>query len=97
MCVIEVFSKYARVTPLKGKNDETVTKTFQIFFKKLNCKSNKISIKSCFHDNNIDIFSVHDKLKSVVTEKFTRILNNEIMHITIKLQELAKKKQQQYS
>ena len=96
MCVTDVFSKYARVTPLKGKNDETVTKTFQKFFKKLTCKSNKILIKSCFHDNNIDIFSVHDKLKWVVTEKFTRILNNEIMHITIKLQELAKKKQQQH-
>ena len=42
LCVIDVFSKYAWVIPLKDKKGNTITDTFQKILKESNRKPNKI-------------------------------------------------------
>ena len=42
LCVIDIFSKYAWVVPLKDKKDISIVKAFQIILKQSNRKPNKI-------------------------------------------------------
>ena len=42
LCVINIYSKYAWVIPLKDKKGITITNVFQKFLKKSNRKQNKI-------------------------------------------------------
>ena len=42
LCVIDVFSKYARVVLLKDKKGVSIVNAFQSIFKKSNKKANKI-------------------------------------------------------
>ena len=42
LCVIDIFSKYAWVVPLKDKKSITITNTFQKILKESNRKPNKI-------------------------------------------------------
>ena len=42
LCVIEIYSKYAWIIPLKDKKSITITHTFQKILKKSNRKLNKI-------------------------------------------------------
>ena len=44
LCVIDIFSKYAWVVPLKQKKGITITNAFQKMFKKSNRKPNKIRV-----------------------------------------------------
>ena len=41
LCIIDVFTKYAWVKPLKDKNDKTVLNAFMEILKESNCKPNK--------------------------------------------------------
>ena len=41
MCVIDIYSKYARVIPLKDKKGITITNAFQKKLKESNTKPNK--------------------------------------------------------
>ena len=70
--VIDIFSKYARVVPLKDKKGITITNAFQNFFDGYNCKRNKIwvdkgsefynrSVKSWLQDNGIEMDSSHNE------------------------------------
>ena len=88
LCVIDIFSKYVWVISLKGKKGTTITNAFQNI-NEPNCKPNKIwvdkgnklynrSMKSFLQNNNIDIYSTHNKRKPVVAERFIRNLKNEI-------------------
>ena len=43
-----------------------------------NKKIKNILIKSCLHDNDIEMYSVHNKGKFVVAEGFIRTLKNKI-------------------
>ena len=43
-CVIDIFSKYAWVVPLKDKKDVTIVNAFQSILKNSNKKPNKISV-----------------------------------------------------
>ena len=82
LCVIDIFSKYEWVVPLKDiKKAITITKTKR--------KPNKIrvdkrsefynkSMKSWLQDNNIEMYSTHNEGKSVVGERFIRTLKNKI-------------------
>ena len=85
LCVIDIFSKYAWVIPLKDKKDIAITNAFQKMFKESNCKPNKIwvdkdsefynrSLKSWLEKNAIEIYSTHKEGKSVVAERFIRTL-----------------------
>ena len=42
LCVIDIYSKYAWVTPLKDKKGITITNAFQNIFDESKCKPNKI-------------------------------------------------------
>ena len=89
LCVIDIFSKYAWVVPLKDKKGVTITDAFQKILDGCNRKPNKIwvdkgsefynsSFKKWLKDNNIERYSVHNERKSVVAERFIRILKTKI-------------------
>ena len=89
LCVIDIFSKYAWVVPLKDKKGISIVKAFQIILKQSSRKPNKIWVdkgsefynayfKKWFRDNNIVIYSTHNEGKSVVAERFIRTLRSKI-------------------
>ena len=94
LCVIDIFSKYAWVVPLKDKKSISIVNAFQKIFKKSDRKPNKIwfdkgskfynsSFKKLLKDNDIEMYSILNEVKSVVAERFMRTLKNKIYkHIT---------------
>ena len=90
LCVIDIFSKYAWVVPLKDKKGISIVKAFQIISKQSNSrKPNKIWVdkrsefynayfKKWLRDNDVVIYSTHNEGKSVVAERFIRTLKSKI-------------------
>ena len=89
LCVIEIFSKYAWVVPLKDKKGICIVKAFQSILKQSNRKPNKIWVdkgsefynayfKKCLRDNDIVMYSTHNEGKAVVAERFIRTLKSKI-------------------
>ena len=89
LCVIDIYSKYAWVVPLKDKKVITTTNAFQKKIDESGRKPNKIwvdegsefyniSIKEWLQDNGIEIYSTYHEGKSVVAEKFIRTSKNKI-------------------
>ena len=89
LCVIDIFSKYAWVVPLKDEKGISIVKAFQIILKQSNRKPNKIWIdkgsefyngyfKKWLRDKGIVMYSTHNEGKSVVAEKFIRTLKSKI-------------------
>ena len=89
LCVIDIFSKYAWVVPLKDKKGASIVNAFQSVLKKSNRKRNKIwidkgsefynnSFKKRLQDNDIVMYSTQNEGKSVVAERFIRTLKNKI-------------------
>ena len=83
LCVIDIFSKYAWVVPLKDKKGISIVKAFQIILKQSNRKPNKIWVdkgsefynayfKKWLQDNDIVMYSTHNEGKSVFAERFIR-------------------------
>ena len=82
LCVIDIFSKYAWVVPLKDKKGIKITDAFQKILKESKGrKPNKIwvyqgsefyniSFKKWLKDNDIELYSIHYEGKPVVTERF---------------------------
>ena len=88
-CVIDIFSKYAWVVPLKDKKGVTIVKAFQSILKQSNRKPNKIWVdkgsefynayfKKWLQDNDIVMYSIHNEGNSVVAERFIRTLKSKI-------------------
>ena len=88
-CVIDIFSKYAWVVPLKDKKGISTVKAFQSILKQSNRKPNIIRVdkesefynayfKKWLRDNDIVMYSTHNKGKSVVAKKFIRTLKSKI-------------------
>ena len=86
LCVIDIFSKYAWVVPLKDKKGISIVNANKIWVDR---KPNKIwvdkgsefynnSFKKWLKDNDIEMYSVHNEGKSVVAERFIRTLKNKI-------------------
>ena len=86
--VIDIFSKYAWVIPLKDKKGITITNAFQKTLDESNLILNKIwvdkgserynrSMISWLQENNIEMYSMQDEGKSVVAEIFIRTLKNK--------------------
>ena len=78
MCVIDIFSKYASVVPLEDKKGVSIVNAFQKILKKSNRKPKKIwvykgskfynnSFKKLLKVNDIEMYSIHNRGKSVVT------------------------------
>ena len=81
LCVIDIYSKYAWVVPLKDKKVITIVNAFQKILDDSKRKPNKIwmhkgsefysrSMESWLKKNDIEMFSTHNERKSVVVEKF---------------------------
>ena len=88
LCVIDIFSKYSWVAPLKDKKCVSIVNTFQSILKDSNRKPNKIwvdkgsefhnnSFKKWLQDNDTAMYSTHNEGKSVVAERFIRTLQNK--------------------
>ena len=89
MCVIDIFSKYAWIVPLKDKKSVSIVNAFQKILKESDRKPNKIwvdkgsefynnSFKKWLKDNDIEMYSIHNEGKSVVAERFIRTLKTKI-------------------
>ena len=72
LCVIDIYSNYAWIIPLKDKKAIAITNSFQKFLKESKPKPNKIwvgkgsefynrSMKSWLEKNNIEMYSTHKK------------------------------------
>ena len=84
-CVIDIFSKHAWVIPLKEKKDIIIVNAFKQILKAFNRKPNKKwvdkgsefynnSFKRWLQDNDIVMYSTNNEGKSVIAERFIRIL-----------------------
>ena len=89
LCVIDIFSKYAWVVPLKDKKGISIVKAFQSILKQSNKKPNKIWVdkgsefynayfKKWLRDNDLVMYSTHNEGKSVVAERFIRTIKSKI-------------------
>ena len=83
LCVIDIFSKYAWIVPLKDKKGTSIVSAIQSILKQTNRKPKKIwidkgsefyksSFKKWLQDNDIVMYSTHNEVKSVVAERFFR-------------------------
>ena len=94
LCIIDLFSKYAWVVPVKDKKEVSIVNAFQSILKKSNRKPNKIWVdqgsefynnvfKTFLKDNDISMYSTYNEGNSVVAERFIRTLKNKIYkHMT---------------
>ena len=89
LCVIDIFSKYAWVIPLKDKKGISIVNAFQKILDDSKRKPIKISVdkgsefynnifKKWLQDNDIVMYSTNNEGKSVIAEKFIRTLKNKI-------------------
>ena len=89
LCAFDLFRKYAWVVPMKDKKGVSIVDAFQKILKEFNRKPNKIwvdkgsefynnSFKKWLKDNDIEMYSINNKEKSVVAEGFIRILKSKI-------------------
>ena len=89
MCVIDVFRKYACVVPLKDKKGVTITNAFQKILKKSNKKPKKYGLTKqanftiafftkWLKDNDIEMYSIYNRKKFVVAERFIRTWKSKI-------------------
>ena len=94
LCVIDLFSKYAFVVPLKDKKGISITNTLNKIIKPSNRKPNKIWVdqggefynhvfKRWLSNNDIIMYSTFNEGKSAVVERFIRTLKNKLYkHMT---------------
>ena len=87
--VIDLFSKYAWVVPIKDKKGTSIVNAFKKILSDSNRKPNKIwvdqgsefcnkSFKDFSKINNIKMYSTYNEGKSVVAERFIRTLKNKL-------------------
>ena len=89
ICAIDIYSKYAWVIPLKDEKRMTITYAFQKILNESKCNPNKKwidkgsefynkSMKSWLEKNDIEMHLTRNEGKTVVAERFIRILKNKI-------------------
>ncbi|GFQ80614.1 uncharacterized transposon-derived protein F54H12.3 [Trichonephila clavata] len=90
LTVIDVFSKYARVSALKMKTADAVKKAFENLFqqaKPKNIQTDKGSefynsqLKSLFQRHSINHYSAEGDHKASVVERFNRTLKNKMFRV----------------
>ena len=100
LCVIDIYSKYALVIPLKDKKGITITNAFQRTLNESKHKPNKIwvekgskfynrSMKSWLEKIDREMYSTHNEGKSVIAERLIRILKNTIYKCITQYQKLC--------
>ena len=86
--VIDIFSKYAWVIPLKDKKGISTVNAFQKILKGSDGKPNKVWVdkgsefynnylKKWLKDKDIEMYSTHNEGKSVIAERFIRTLKTK--------------------
>ena len=91
-CAIDLFSKYAWIVHIKDKKRVSIVDAFQKILKEYNLRPNKIwvdkwsefynnSLKKWLKDNDVEMYSIHNKRKSVVAERFIRTLKTRFLNI----------------
>ena len=95
LCVRDLYRKYAFVIPLKDKKGISIVNAFDKIIKQSERKPNKIwvdqgseyynnNFKKWSSGNNIIMYSTYNEGKSVVAERFIRILRNKLYkHMTV--------------
>ena len=89
LCIIDIYSKYAWVVPLKDKKGLSIVNAFQKILKESDRKLNKIWVdkgsefynnffKKWLGDNIFEMYSINNKGKSVIAERFIKTLKNKI-------------------
>ena len=89
LCVIDLFSRYASVIPLKKKKEKNIVEGFENILDDSNRKPNKIwadhgsefynnKFKKFLKENDIEMYSTLNEGKSVVAERFIKTLKNKI-------------------
>ena len=87
--MIDIFSKYAWIVPLKDKKGITIVNALQKVLDKSDRKPNKIwvdkssefynrSMKSWLEKNDMEMYSTHNEGKPVVAERFIRTLKTRV-------------------
>ena len=100
LCIIDIFSKYAWVVPLKDKKGVSIVDAFQKILDDSNRKPNKIWVdkgsefynsflKKLLKANDIEMYSIHNKGKSVVTERLIRALMAKIYKYITPIQKMC--------
>ena len=85
LTVVDIFSRYAWVQPLKSKNQKEVTSAFQ----KLNLKPRYLQVdqgkefynkefKQYLNSNKIKLFSVYNERKASIFERFNRTIKEKL-------------------
>ena len=85
LCVIDLFSRYSWVIPLKNKKGDSIVEGFKSILKNSDRKPNKIWVnpgkefynnkfKIFLKNNDIEMYSAFNEGKSVVAERFIKIL-----------------------
>ena len=98
LCVIDLFSKYIWVIPIKDKKGTNIVNSFKKILSDSNRKPNKIWVDqgSEFYNkyfteflkiNNIEMYSTYNEGKSVVAERFIRTLKDKIFKHMIAIQQ----------
>ena len=94
LCAIDLYSKYAFVIPLKDKKGISIVNAFNKIIKQSNRKPSKIWVdqggefynnvfEKWLSDNDINMYSTYNEVKSVVAERFIRTLKNKMYkHMT---------------
>ena len=94
LCVIDLYSKYAFVIPLKDKKEISILNVFDKIIKQYNRKPNKMWVdqggevyynifKKWLSDNDIIMYSTYNEGKPVVAERFIRTLKSKLYkHMT---------------
>ena len=88
LCVIDIFSKYAWVVPIKDKEGASIVNALQKILDKSARKPNKRVDKGSefcnsssikwLKGNEIEMYSIHNEGKSVISERFIRTLKTKI-------------------
>ena len=89
LCVIDVFTKYAWIKPLKYKKDKTVLNAFIKIVNESNCKPTKVWVdqgressnklmQEWLDNNDILVYSTYNEGKTLIAERFIKISKAKI-------------------
>ena len=89
LCVIDVFTKYAWIKPLKYKKDKTVLNAFIKIVNESNCKPTKVWVdqeressnklmQEWLDNNDILMYSTYNEGKTLIAERFIKISKAKI-------------------
>ena len=85
LTIIDIFSKYAWVIPLKNKTGNSITKAFESISRRpknlwvdRGTEFYNSTFEKFLKDNNINMYSTNSKIKSSVAERFNRTILEKI-------------------